>query len=654
MKIEILAAFMKRFKRVDKTLKKLHEGQEERILPVLKDIKTLQNIYAELSNTLKNCEKEFVKLGDKIPKDTSNHYNNALKCINNEISELSKSNKRLEDKIPPNMNSHYANALRCMDGKISELSKSNKKFQDCEDGKDGRGVEKLFINPKGHLIIIYTDKKRVDLGLMKFEKVDERGGGVGVSYHAGTGISIRGTAISIADDYEGQTSITKLGTITTGTWNGDKIEIAYGGTGQVTQQAAINALTNASAASTGEVVTKLSNGNAVFTALEVGNITQDFTNVSSVSVTHNFGCFPSVTILDNTGLPANERIPFTIKHNSTASFTVTFSSNQTGKIVANCGNPGSGRDLLLGYSIAPTGLKDPSDGTGLVSINIDPAKLDISATTGVFTDVENLTITEVSFAGVSAHTPLNFGTGSPTFYYFDNTGTLVERSIIEVGEFSRNHPMLGISTDDSGAITGATSYSLVSRLSGSGALHDIMNSTQFVRRSGMFVSDGGITASRLAVDMSAGACLIPSIQSRTNVVDPHSGVFTAITGGLIFETWRSDGTNGETLILQNSGVLIGVYDDGTAISTDTTPQGTLLPNRWAVHHILFIADFGILAVQYGQIAYNSESEAIEGIRGDFYETLPGLSSTIPLGVLVVGGSGATVSSRATTRTGDFI
>lgn len=44
-------------------------------------------------------------------------------------------------------------------------------------------------------------------------------------------ITISGTAIDISINYVGQTSITTLGTVTTGTWNGTAIAVANGGTG---------------------------------------------------------------------------------------------------------------------------------------------------------------------------------------------------------------------------------------------------------------------------------------------------------------------------------------------------------------------------------------------------------------------------------------
>ena len=40
--------------------------------------------------------------------------------------------------------------------------------------------------------------------------------------------------VSISSSYVGQTSVTTLGTIGTGTWNGSFIDVGYGGTGQTT------------------------------------------------------------------------------------------------------------------------------------------------------------------------------------------------------------------------------------------------------------------------------------------------------------------------------------------------------------------------------------------------------------------------------------
>ena len=55
-------------------------------------------------------------------------------------------------------------------------------------------------------------------------------------------ITVSTDSVDIAATYTGQSSITTLGTITAGTWNGNTIAIANGGTGQTTAVTAFNAL----------------------------------------------------------------------------------------------------------------------------------------------------------------------------------------------------------------------------------------------------------------------------------------------------------------------------------------------------------------------------------------------------------------------------
>ena len=71
-------------------------------------------------------------------------------------------------------------------------------------------------------------------------------------------ITVSANAITIASTYVGQTSITTLGTIATGTWNGDTIAYNYGGTGQTSY--ARGDIIYASAANTLAKLTLGSNG----------------------------------------------------------------------------------------------------------------------------------------------------------------------------------------------------------------------------------------------------------------------------------------------------------------------------------------------------------------------------------------------------------
>ena len=84
-------------------------------------------------------------------------------------------------------------------------------------------------------------------------------------------ITVAADAIDIASTYVGQSSITTVGTITTGTWNGSTIAIANGGTGATT---AADARTNLGA------TTKYTAANPLLTETS-GSVTW--------TVTHNLG-----------------------------------------------------------------------------------------------------------------------------------------------------------------------------------------------------------------------------------------------------------------------------------------------------------------------------------------------------------------------------
>lgn len=99
----------------------------------------------------------------------------------------------------------------------------------------------------------------------------------GTDLQSGTGIQISGNTVSVtgnllslrnlpdASDFlvndgggtlswRAFNSIDTVGTITTGTWNGDVIDIAHGGTGQGNEQDAVNALLSALSHNTGDVL----------------------------------------------------------------------------------------------------------------------------------------------------------------------------------------------------------------------------------------------------------------------------------------------------------------------------------------------------------------------------------------------------------------
>lgn len=61
-----------------------------------------------------------------------------------------------------------------------------------------------------------------------------------------------------------------------------------------------------------------------------------FTTATSVTVTHNFGVYPVVNVINNLGVVIT---PATITHNSVNDFTVMLTVATTGNVIAVAGKP---------------------------------------------------------------------------------------------------------------------------------------------------------------------------------------------------------------------------------------------------------------------------------------------------------------------------
>lgn len=129
-------------------------------------------------------------------------------------------------------------------------------------------------------------------------------------------ILVNADSIDIASTYVGQTSLTTLGTISTGTWQADKVAIAYGGT-------------NADAFTTNKILyfdgTKIASSSTDYSSVarKTAALIGDGSN-TSFSVTHNFGTKDvSVVVYDTTD---DEDVEVEVSRSDTNTVSVTFAS----------------------------------------------------------------------------------------------------------------------------------------------------------------------------------------------------------------------------------------------------------------------------------------------------------------------------------------
>jgi hypothetical protein len=236
---------------------------------------------------------------------------------------------------------------------------------------------------------------------------------------AGTGITVNADTVQISATYAGQASITTLGTIGTGTWNGSTIAVANGGTGATTLTGYVKG-----------------SGTSAFTASATvpgsdvnGNITGNAANVTGTVAVGNGGTGASdaATARTNLGLAIGTNVQ---AYNATLAAvaggtytgdndivtvgtigTGTWQGTQIGVLYGGTGaTTVSGAKTSLGfttkYSAKNTSIT-PSSGTATWSIS--------AATHGVATNGAIIVqMKEVSGAVVEADVSINDTTGDVT------------------------------------------------------------------------------------------------------------------------------------------------------------------------------------------------------------------------------------------------
>jgi phage-related tail fiber protein len=127
-------------------------------------------------------------------------------------------------------------------------------------------------------------------------------------------ITVTADAVDIANTYVGQTSITTLGTVGTGTWQGSTVAIEYGGTGATSASVARTNLADTPTA--GQTT-----GTA--TLARVASQTVGDNSATSFTVTHNFGTRDVVVQVYD--LSTYETVVTDVVRTNTNSVTITFS-----------------------------------------------------------------------------------------------------------------------------------------------------------------------------------------------------------------------------------------------------------------------------------------------------------------------------------------
>lgn len=376
--------------------------------------------------------------------------------------------------------------------------------------------------------------------------------------------------IDISASYAGQTSITTLGTITVGTWNGTAIAASFGGTGQTTY--VVGDLLYASATN-------------ALSRRAIGTTNQILSVNGGLPTWQNIG-----TLIPSSGVVAGTY--------GDARHIPVVTVNAQGFVTAMA-------------------LKAvcPFDSTGLISggalsIGSPTSTFSVSAGVSMYMDYTNPNEPEqilVPFGPFSNQTIPGIGTRLATYIGISNAGVIVQSATPFTNAQRRSITSLGAVIHSNMAIVNATNDISSTVRSNGNQVQDLMQAIGPLNLTGNVYSANG---ANLNIDKTAGTIFKFGSNFHTNVDDPHS--VSLVAGTAITFRYRTS-TGVETA--DTTSILPNVYESAPGVLT-AVPA---LINTWHIQRIS-IFQSGLTRIQYGQAVYASMGSAIDGIQTEAFTT----------------------------------
>jgi len=344
----------------------------------------------------------------------------------------------------------------------------------------------------------------------------------------GDGVSGAPT-LTIDSGYIGQNTITTLGTIVTGVWNGTAVGIAYGGTGQTTANAAFNALAPSQATNSGKFLT--TNGTD--------------TSWATVSI-------PSAGLAD----PGGNGVVVRTALNTTANRTITAGSNisvTNGDGVA--GNP----------TIAVTGI-----GSTIQGYDATLASLAAYNTNGLLTQTAADTFTGRTITGTTNRLDVSNGNGVSGNPTLDISSSYVGQATITT-----------LGTITTGTWTGTT----IARANGgtglttAGTLGNILTSDGTNWVSSPPANTGTVTSVATSGGITGGTITATgtiSIDTNNSIgIGAYALLRFQVSGGSVVNSSTVSGANLEIVKFSTTGAITA---SGNPSGTWRNVSGTTLTN----------------------------------------------------------------------------
>jgi hypothetical protein len=274
---------------------------------------------------------------------------------------------------------------------------------------------------------------------------------------------------------------------------------------------------------------------------------------------------------------------------------------------------------------------------GVLSINADDTKFDITAGEGLIVDPDTQTFTHVTWAQQLAQDFSGAGyTGPFTAVYVDSSGVLQASTSLINNEQRRNRIHVGTLSHPNAVNIVSISNRKYPILNTLNQLHDLQELIGAVNVSGNVVSSNSL----LTVAKSSGTIYQTGIGFGADIRNPNVGTIAASDTN-VSDTFLIVYQDNSVRSATATSIIPGEYDDGNGQAA----PGTVTSQNWSNMRV-YVFNEGTIIITPGQVVYGTETDAQASIPTEDYTAPTNVATGLLIAFLTVRGGATDLSVLA--------